>query len=96
MTSAFAKAPVAANPVVTLRQAQGDKESVAQPCHKLSLQTKNARRFRRFVVAPTGIEPLHCGPGRSPALTKTPILSGFRRFTVPSDSDQYRGDSAAP
>jgi YVTN family beta-propeller protein len=34
--------------------------------------------------------------GRSRALTKTLILSGFRRFTVPADSDQYRGDSAAP
>lgn len=36
------------------------------------------------------------GPGRSRALTKTLILSGFRRFAVPTDSDQYRGDSTAP
>ena len=67
-------------------------------CHlrSPSSQTKNARRFVRFVVAPTGIEPATSGPGRSRALTKTLILSGFRRFTVPADSDQYRGDSAAP
>ena len=47
------------------------------------------------MVAPTGIEPLPCGPGRSRALTKTLILSGFRRFALPTGSDQYRGDSAA-
>jgi hypothetical protein len=46
----------------------------------------------RDTLAPTGIEPLLCGPGRYRALTKTLILSGFRRFTVPTDSDQYRPD----
>ncbi len=95
---------------VTLRQAQGDTgsirnerrlphnpgESVPQACHAISFPKKKARGYRPFLVAPTGIEPLLCGPGRSRALTKTLILSGFRRFTVPADSDQYRGDSAAP
>ena len=40
-------------------------ESVPQPCHPTVLPVQNARRFERFVVAPTGIEPVIRGPGRS-------------------------------
>ncbi len=71
-------------------------ESVPQRCHVPSLQTKNARRFERFVVAPTGIEPYICGPGRSRPLTKTLILSGFRRFTTPAGPARSRAVSTAP
>ncbi len=40
-------------------------ESVPQRCHVPSSRMKNARRFARSVVAPTGIEPVYRGPGRS-------------------------------
>ena len=63
---------------------------------QIRTRNKKALKIRASMVAPTGIEPATSGPGRSRALTKTLILSGFRRFTVPADSDQYRGDSAAP
>jgi hypothetical protein len=33
VTSALAKPPIPVNPTVTLRQAQGDKESVPKRCH---------------------------------------------------------------
>jgi hypothetical protein len=72
-------------------------ESGAAKCGPIERPTsKKPSKIRPDVVAPTGIEPLLCGPGRSRALTKTLILSGFRRFAVPTDSDQYRGDSTAP
>jgi len=48
--------------------------SVPQRCHTAPLQTKKARCYGLPVVAPTGIEPLLCGPGRSRALTRTIIL----------------------
>ena len=57
VAGALAKPPIPTSPTITLRQAQGDIASVPQRCHAPSLQTKNARRFERFVVAPTGIEP---------------------------------------
>jgi hypothetical protein len=62
VSSALAKPLVGPDLGVTLRQAQGDTgsagvgESVPQRRHAPSSQTKNARRFVRFVVAPTGIE----------------------------------------
>jgi hypothetical protein len=65
VAGALAKPPIPTNPTTTLRQTQGDKESAPQRCHVMSLQTKNALRFERFVVAPTGIEPVNRGPGRS-------------------------------
>jgi integrase len=80
VAGALAKPPIPVSPAVTLRQAQGDKESVPQPCHKRSRQTKNARRFERFVVAPTGIEPVIRGPGRSRRIPESPFQYGFSRF----------------
>jgi len=65
VAGALAKLPIPVDPDVTLRQAQGDIESVPQRCHAPSFQTKNARRLERFVVAPTGIESEYSGPGRS-------------------------------
>ncbi len=48
---------------------------------KAAVATKNARKIERFVVAPTGIEPLLCGPGRSRAIDENAHLkSGFRRL----------------
>jgi hypothetical protein len=37
-------------------------ESVPQRCHVPSLQTKNARKIERLLVAPTGIEPVYSLP----------------------------------
>ncbi|MGA9419307.1 MAG: tyrosine-type recombinase/integrase, partial [Candidatus Cybelea sp.] len=81
VAGALAKPPIPVSPAVTHRQAHGDKESVPQPCHKSSLQTKNARRFERFVVAPTGIEPANRCPGRSPVEYRIVLsCTGFRVF----------------
>ena len=80
-----------------MRRAAGAESDAWAKCGPIKRVTpKKFNKIRPVLVAPTGIEPLLCGPGRSRALTKTLILSGFRRFTVPADSDQYRGDSAAP
>jgi len=67
VTTALAK-PVGS---VTLRQAQGDTEgrlgpemlprvdkSVPRRCYEIPPAIKNARRFERFRIAPTGIEPV--------------------------------------
>jgi integrase len=79
------------------RRVVGAEEGAWAKCGPITrAPSKKLSKIRPFLVAPTGIEPLLCGPGRSRALTKTLILSGFRRFAVPTDSDQYRGDLAGP
>jgi integrase len=55
-------------------------ESVPQRCHATPLPIKNARRIKRFLVAPTGIEPVYRGPGRSRRIPESPFLYGFSHF----------------
>lgn len=55
-------------------------ESVPQRCHAPSSEAKNARRFERFLVAPTGIEPANRNPGRSGLEPDSPFLYGISRF----------------
>jgi Phage integrase family len=47
--------------------------------------TKKASKIRRFLVAPTGIEPVYRGPGHSRRLPDNLFLYGFSRFRVPSN-----------
>jgi hypothetical protein len=55
-------------------------ESVPQPCHPTALPLKNTRRFERFRIAPTGIEPVYRGPGRSRRIPESPFPYGSSRF----------------
>ncbi len=54
VTSAVAQPRIPSKPV----------ESVPQRCHTTPLPIKNARKYKRFVVAPTGIEPVSEGSFR--------------------------------
>jgi hypothetical protein len=51
---------------------------------KLSQKTgpgaKNVSKIRRILVAPTGIEPVYRGPGRSRRIPESPFLYGFLHF----------------
>jgi hypothetical protein len=72
---------------LTLRQAQGDTEgqarvnnpdeSVPQRCHIKPAAIKNARRFERFVVAPTGIESVAVRLWRDGTGRERPLYKGF-------------------
>jgi uncharacterized membrane protein len=66
-----------------LASAVGSLDMVA-PKSKLSQKAapraKNARKYKRFVVAPTGIEPVIRGPGRSRRIPDSPFLYGYSRF----------------
>ncbi len=65
-----------ANP---LDPARLDK-SVPQRCHATPLPIKNTRQIKRFLVAPTGIEPANRSPGRSRLVPDGPFLYGFSCF----------------
>ena len=70
VTSALAKPLVPAKPV----------ESVPQGCHEIPSAIKNARKLERFRIAPTGIEPVYRGPGRSRRIPESPFPYGSSRF----------------
>jgi integrase len=55
-------------------------ESVPERCHTTPTAIKNARRFERFVVAPTGIEPANRAPGRSRRIPEILSCTVFRIF----------------
>ena len=38
------------------------------------------KNYKPFLVAPTGIEPVYRGPGRSRRIPESPFLYGFSRF----------------
>jgi integrase len=51
-----------------------------QRAHVQRLAAGKRNRIKRLVVAPTGIEPVIRGPGRSRRIPESPFLYGFSRF----------------
>jgi integrase len=72
------------------RVAAGDRVAWAK-CGPIEKSTaKTVSKIKRFVVAPTGIEPVIRGPGHSRRLPETPFLYGFSRFRVPPNPFESR------
>jgi hypothetical protein len=52
--------------------------------------SKKPSKIRPDVVAPTGVEPVYRGPGRSRRIPDSPFLYGFSRFRAPASPDESR------
>jgi hypothetical protein len=59
----------------------GAEEGAWAKCGPITgVPSKKVSKIRPDLVAPTGIEPVYRGPGRSRRIPESPFLYGFSRF----------------